>query len=523
MNINFSIPVTLSDYRQSDNTLYSFAKLKIFYVGETGDKRLFTKEFSDKVVASLPYVPVVGYYSKEKDDFVGHNQQVQHIYGVVPEDSGVEYIKEDGKEYAVCDVILYTGRKDDTGDIAQKIVGKSHSLELNPSNTTYKVNKDSNGKFKNVEFLTGTLLGLSVLGDGEKPAFSGSEFFTENQEVEEIFEGLKEQVKIFVQHIKQRGENMEATNTVTTQVDNTLQTGEVTSEPQATFVVEGTSTASTSPEGVVATVTTPVVTREQKFVESFMRVTYDEVQKRILDAFYKRFGENVYVVQWSPFEKVIVYLNFEDWKYYRIDFTEIEESEQIVFGNSVLVKPRYLTDEEIDKLFPEANEDGQFKGNEGETGKTVEPNEKGTEVNQQGVFLNNENTNKGENIEKNTTTTIQAKTTEELNAIALSNSEREELTSLRAEVTEYRRTKKLALVEGFKNDLDSKFIDNLSKEVDKYTFEELEISLAKEFTRVSKQQTQKAPKFVPFVYNGNNTTGAEDRESLIKRLVDTHK
>jgi hypothetical protein len=52
--------------------LYSYAKLKIFYIGQTGDKRLFTKEFSDNLLKSLPYVPVVGYYSEEEEDFVGH-------------------------------------------------------------------------------------------------------------------------------------------------------------------------------------------------------------------------------------------------------------------------------------------------------------------------------------------------------------------------------------------------------------------------------------------------------------------
>ncbi len=77
-------------------------------------------------------------------------------------------------------MILYTGRLDRTGEIAQKIVGKQHSLELNPENTTYEIRKDENGKIQNIEFVSGSLLGLSILGDNETPAFRGSGFFTQS-------------------------------------------------------------------------------------------------------------------------------------------------------------------------------------------------------------------------------------------------------------------------------------------------------------------------------------------------------
>jgi len=177
MSVNYSIPVSLFDYRESENSLYSFAKLKIFYVGQTQDKRVFTKEFSDQLLKTLPYVPVVGFYDEDEEDFIGHNVVIQNIYGVVPEDTSVEYIFENGLQYAVCDVILYTGRLDRTGEIARKIVGKQHSLELNPENTTYEIRKDANGRIQNIEFVTGSLLGLSILGDSETPAFGGSGFF----------------------------------------------------------------------------------------------------------------------------------------------------------------------------------------------------------------------------------------------------------------------------------------------------------------------------------------------------------
>lgn len=82
MIVNFSIPVSLFNYRESDNPLYSYAKLKVFYKGLTGDKRLFTDKFSNKLLESLPYVPVVGYYSDEKEDFEGHHPSLQQILGL---------------------------------------------------------------------------------------------------------------------------------------------------------------------------------------------------------------------------------------------------------------------------------------------------------------------------------------------------------------------------------------------------------------------------------------------------------
>ena len=178
-----SIPVFIEDLAvDTANAKYSKAKLKIYYVGQTVDKRLFTKEFSDKLLSTIAYTPVVGYYSVADEDFIGHNN-VQHIYGIVPESASVEYQEdaEQGVTFAVTDVILYTGREDNIGAVASKIVGKQHSLELDPKTVAYKINYDDAGNFKNIEFTAGELVGLSVLGDNEKPAFSGSEFFSAEQ------------------------------------------------------------------------------------------------------------------------------------------------------------------------------------------------------------------------------------------------------------------------------------------------------------------------------------------------------
>ena len=141
--INYSWPVILSDFSQdSVNENFSRAKLAVFFKGETQDKRYFSDSFAEKVIATLPYTPVVSCYDEEKEDFVGHASE-QQIYGIVdPCVAPVFETRDDGKVWCIAEVVLYTERPDKTGEIAQKIVGQPHSLELNPK--TVKDDKITN-------------------------------------------------------------------------------------------------------------------------------------------------------------------------------------------------------------------------------------------------------------------------------------------------------------------------------------------------------------------------------------------
>lgn len=174
-NVSLQVPASLSDFSSTASDGRTLGKLKMFYVGETADGRVFTKEFSDKLVASLPYCPIVGFFSDIQDDFIGHNSD-QYIYGIVRPDAEYSFeTDKDGKEWLITDVMLYTDRPDKTGEVAKKILGKPQSLELNRKNVKYEVFNEG-GKRK-IKFLEGSLIGLSVLGSKQKPAFAGSEFF----------------------------------------------------------------------------------------------------------------------------------------------------------------------------------------------------------------------------------------------------------------------------------------------------------------------------------------------------------
>ena len=207
MKIQTSVPAFIQKFEgnKEENKRFSKAKLKIFYIGETADHRLFTKEFSDKLIKSLPLTPVVGFYSDDDDDFRGHNA-VQYVYGVVPETAAVEYVKDENDiTWAVTDVILYTERQDNIGRVASKIVGKQHSLEIDPRTLKYKINHNELGGLKNIEFTEGSFIGLSVLGDKETPAFSGSGFFNEN----DFIEKFRESFNSFLEYLNKDGGKIE--------------------------------------------------------------------------------------------------------------------------------------------------------------------------------------------------------------------------------------------------------------------------------------------------------------------------
>lgn len=202
--VSFKVPAYLSNFSSLDNGR-TVAKLKMFYIGKTADNREFTKEFAEELIKSLPYCPVVAFYSDVTKDFIGHNSK-QYIYGIVTTDNDAHFEKdENGVEWFVCDVMLYTDRIDNIGEIANKIVGHAQSLEMDPNNTEYESFVDENGH-RGIRFTKGSLVGLSVLGENQNPAFTGSEFFNETE-----FSDMRERFENFFSCLENnsRGEQME--------------------------------------------------------------------------------------------------------------------------------------------------------------------------------------------------------------------------------------------------------------------------------------------------------------------------
>lgn len=299
-SINFSWPAHLSDFsKDKENEKFSRAKLYVFYKGETEDHRYFSDSFSEKLIKSLPYTPVVSYYDEEEDDFVGHATE-QQIYGIVDPKSKPWFEKDDKNvEWCVCDVVLYTERPDKVGDIAKKIVGHSQSLELDPDSVKYKINYDKKRHVKNIEFIAGTFIGVSVLGKKQKPAFTGSSFFSFNNEFAKKMEILCNYCE------KNAGKN-----------DN---------------------------GGI-----------EMNF-EEFMKLSWGDISHKVDEAIRKEYSEEayVYIVDMFDDSAIIRFYSYLDGtnKLMRVNYTYNEESNEVVLGD---VKEVYIKYEDV---VTQSNED----------------------------------------------------------------------------------------------------------------------------------------------------------------------
>ena len=230
------------------------------------------------------------------------------------------------------------------------------------------------------------------------------------------------------------------------------------------------------------------VISETKEEATFMRTPYDEVQAEVVKQFREAMGDNMYIVQWSIFDDMIVFWNGEDNQYYRVDFVMNNETETLTFGEPVIVKPRYITEQEIDQLFPEQPDRG---------GQIQNATESGGE---------------GEN-------------TPEQKGLLLSESEADQFKKDMAELQAFRKEDKLKFVGTFEELVDKEVYASILESIDEFTKEELETKLSVEAMKkikAEKEQDQ-ARKINPVkFYAGtqNTHTNGNPVASLIDQWKD---
>ena len=162
------------------NEVLSKARCRIFYTGANRNGTFITEEFAEKLISTLPYVPVKGIYDTMKDDYTDHGRERYEgrIYGIVPENPNFAWEKHldiDGVErtYACTDVYLFTGLyKQEAFDI----IGKSQSMELYVDSIEGEWQYINGKKF--FVFTEGHFLGLQALGEDYEPCFEGASFYT---------------------------------------------------------------------------------------------------------------------------------------------------------------------------------------------------------------------------------------------------------------------------------------------------------------------------------------------------------
>ena len=192
---SLSIYGDITDY----NEVLSKARCRIFYTGANRNGTFITEEFAEKLISTLPYVPVKGIYDAMKDDYTDHGRERYEgrIYGIVPENPNFAWEKHldtDGVErtYACTDVYLFTGLyKQEAFDI----VGKSQSMELYVDSIEGEWQYINGKKF--FVFTEGRFLGLQTLGEDYEPCFEGASFYTLIDSVKTLMDDLKKNENIY--------------------------------------------------------------------------------------------------------------------------------------------------------------------------------------------------------------------------------------------------------------------------------------------------------------------------------------
>lgn len=429
MNVSYGIPAYLSDFSTSEDRRTT-CKLKMFYVGETEDGRVFNKEFSEELVKSLPYTPVVGFYSDLKNDFVGHNS-TQYMYGVIKQDavSGFE-TDENGVEWFITEVLLYTDRIDNIGEVAKKIVGHAQSLEMDPNTVEYEVFKD-NGKTK-IAFKKAQLAGLSVLGTGQKPAFTGSEFFIDQKDLRERFENFFSCLEQ-----KDRGASMD---------------------------------------------------EKEKFVKllNFIKLSYDERRRMVCDYAQTQYGDDyaVFIPEMFDDHCVVELFSYATWKseFKMFDYV-IDEVEGVKFDNERDCVQRFIALDDLAKIEAAFQKKEDDETPEEQEGVEDEKNNDDDEDKEEDFVANSTARSDSERAELEAFRAKEAKVKAEVEKLQsqLANYavEHEELEGFRLE-------KRLNLVNSYKDELPAETIQSFTDMAKNVSYDELEAKLAIEFRKVSK-------------------------------------
>lgn len=501
--VSLSVPATIYDFGESkessNSKLVTDAKLKVFYVGTTEDKRVFNKKFSDKLLKTLPGTPVVAFYDEEKEDFVGHHH-TQYVFGYVPHDAEIGYEDEDGRKFAVTDVKLFTGRKDNIGEIASKIIGKQHSLELDPDSVQYNI-MSAGGKIRSIEFIEGAFCGLSVLGDDEKPAFKGSEFFTETDEtaIEAFVNSFREFVKEVTEIEKNGGDVMDKDNLQNLPITNYEQFMKRVLNERAEILEQAVANAYPNNYSFLVEVVDN---------DNFIFRSYSYGEEALESGFYRvNFANDVI----NSFERVYPRylteseLNSMDGS--TATFTEGESEEEATQTEESFEESTETVEDVVEEApVVEDHTEETTENVEDTVEEETKPEEVVGHTDATEGMEENDNSNESEEKEKGEESSYTA---------ALNDAERQEL-------NEYRKKAKLELIESFA-DLSEETKEEFRTKIDEFTFNEIEDKLHIAFSKEMRKAA--APRRQVSVFNINSGNIGEDSPSddSIEALIRKYK
>ena len=247
------------------NPLISKCQIKVCYVGQepNRNKTVITKEVATRMANSLPGSPIVGYYSEQKKDFLGHEEElvitekevftksVTQPYGFVDINAKVwfQWFLDDGlykREYLVTEGYIWTGRYPEAKRMVES--GNNQSMELDKEKTKGLWAKDDNNKPQFFIINEAVISALCSLGEEVEPCFEGAQIASEfslNEEFKNTFYQMAQELKEILSEGGNTIMNEEMTNVEVVEeevvVENEVSTEEETAVEEVTEVVENFS------------------------------------------------------------------------------------------------------------------------------------------------------------------------------------------------------------------------------------------------------------------------------------------
>ena len=412
-------------------------------------------------------------------------------------------------------MVLYTERPDTTGKLASKIIGQPHSLELNPKTVKYNINYDEKKHFKNIEFTAGDFIGVSVLGKKQKPAFTGSAFFSCDERFEAKMNILREYCEnAMANEEKNGGEKMNL------QEFMTLSWGEVSSKVESAICKEYQNDAYTY---VVDMYPEYAIARFYYYVESnskLMKIHYtcdDNGNITLGDI------KEVHVVYEEVEDQVALDPNMKQIDEISIDAVSLAEDQNISETNENENVETTTVEDNTNNDDNEVNVDcsekpGQDDSNGG--GIVVEDSDVITTVDEV-VVMETEpaqvldvtvtpQTEASVEDEQNTNTNNQETTS---SSTSLTESERQEFEALK-------REKKVNLLNSYKDSLTDEEYNSFFKSIDSFSDESLELALLKAYKRNQQADSNSDKLIRAFAFAPRNNA---NNESPLDAFVSKYK
>lgn len=219
-----SVPISPIEFVQMEPTsfspLISRCIIKVCYVGDepNRNKSIITKDVATKLAPSLRGNPIIGYFNENKADYEEHNRQLKisngkikmtsntRPYGFVDLNAKVwfqKFLDDDSveREYLVTEGYLWTKRYPECQRIIDE--GNNHSMELDEDNLNAYWTKDSNGKLQFFIINEAVTSAFCVLGTDEEPCFEGSTITAPNVDFSLNEEDFKVQLFSMMNEIKE--------------------------------------------------------------------------------------------------------------------------------------------------------------------------------------------------------------------------------------------------------------------------------------------------------------------------------